>query len=100
MELDADHSRIIPRAAALPDLRCDRRQGISGVAPGIVAAQQRQGFESALAKKKRHTGAGGFVQSGTVNDRWPVRRQLAISLVDQVSGDENPFARALGIWYE
>ena len=77
------------RAAVLLDLRCDRRQGISGVAPGIVAPQQRKGFESAIAKKARHTGAGGFVQSGTKNDRWPVRRQLAVSLVDQVSGDEN-----------
>src|SRR5271167_3792527 len=77
------------RPAVLPDLRCDRRQGISGIAPALVAPQQHQGFESAIAKKARHTGAGGFVQSGTKNDRWPVRRQLAVSLVDQVGGDEN-----------
>ena len=81
--------RLFQRASAWFNLRSDGCQGITGVAPGIVTTQQRQGFESAFAKKERHTGAGRFVQSGTVNNSRPIRRQPAIPLVNQVGGDEN-----------
>ena len=40
--------------------------GLAGFAPGCQATDDYEGVESLLAKEMRHTGAGGFALSSTV----------------------------------
>src|SRR5579863_3993072 len=44
----------------------DRLDGFAGLAPGCQAAHDDKRVESLLAKQMRHTGAGGFALSSTV----------------------------------
>jgi hypothetical protein len=44
----------------------DRLDGLTGFAPSREAADNHKGVESLLAKQMRHTGAGGFALSSTV----------------------------------
>jgi hypothetical protein len=60
--------------ATSPNLATSRRADGLGLdrmrrAPGIVAARERDGVEAALPQVPRHTGARGFVGSGTVRHR-------------------------------
>ena len=49
--------QIIPR---------HRLDGLTGFTPGCQAADNHEGVESLFAKEMRHTGAGGFALSSTV----------------------------------
>src|SRR6266481_7591533 len=66
-------------------LRANRQnlQGVAEVTPGIQAALERPDMPYAFfPEEKRHTGAGGFVWSSTVEDDFAVTRQSLISLLE------------------
>src|SRR5258707_196128 len=68
-------------------LRANRQnlQGVAEVTPGIQAALERPDMHHAFfPQEKRHTGAGGFVWSSTVEDDFAVARQPLISLLEFV----------------
>jgi hypothetical protein len=60
----------------------ERSQRIPYVAPGVETADERQGLEAFVAKRERHTGAGGLVQSGTVDGDQPLNIELGMSTLD------------------
>src|SRR5258705_2122169 len=66
-------------------LRANRQnlQGVAEFTPGIQAALERPDMHHAFfPEEKRHTGAGGFVWSSTVEDDFAVALQSLISLLE------------------
>src|SRR6266436_5088865 len=66
-------------------LRANRQnlQGVAEVTPGIQAALERPNMPYAFfPEEKRHTGAGGFVWSSTVEDDFAVARQPLVGLLE------------------
>jgi len=57
--------------------------GIAEFAPAIEAALQRANvLDALLSEEQRHTGAGGFVWSSTVENHFPIAGQAIIFLFE------------------
>jgi hypothetical protein len=58
-------------------------QGVAEIAPCVEAALQRPNmFHTFVSKEQRHTGAGGFVWSSTVENDFAVARQPIVGLLE------------------
>ncbi len=58
-------------------LQLDRFKGIACLHPGIVTAFYDEYSKSLLLENQRHTGAGCFIRSSTVNGYFPIGRKVA-----------------------
>ena len=87
---------------------CRRRIGFARgereaeLAPGGKAAGERaDAFDAALSEEQRHTGAGGFVGSSTVEDDVAVAGEQLRMIVEfagvHVEGTGNGFGRGLEV---
>src|ERR1700757_4966663 len=69
------------------------RERIAAFPPGFEATLERpNALDAAIAKKQRHTGAGGFVGSSTVENDFAVSRQQ-FALFRQLRGIQMHGAR-------
>jgi hypothetical protein len=65
----------------------DALYGISGFAPGSQASDDHENFESQLLQLLRHTGAGGFALSSTVEINLLILGEI-LDFFNQVVGFE------------
>ena len=79
----------------------DGVERVAAFAPGIQAALQRPNPRDAfLPEEQRHTGAGGFVWSSTVEDDFVVARQAVVLFLQLLGINAESAGNRFGIGLE